>query len=200
MLPPLPVIFQNEIISPLPGEIQLGRIGVSTLQTGELIVKTCSKVPSRSGRSGVKVRVFGDSSFGWAEATTSWGATPEAFITNHQCTKSIRSRFKLPIALSYDSALGLSPAGQPSEGTPYAITSQTWDGILCATIRGDDDSTKAKVLFKMWQPLIAIFALPSCLARSKIIAFVGGTSKACPFQDPEYQRLMVNVKHNEVGG
>ncbi|KAL7534634.1 LOW QUALITY PROTEIN: hypothetical protein ACHAXR_008891, partial [Thalassiosira sp. AJA248-18] len=169
-------------------ETQLGPTRKLTLQTGEFIVKTSSKVPSRCGRSDVLVRVFGDSSFGWAEATTSWGGTLEAFITSRACNKSIRNKFKLPTTLSYAGSQNLSPAGQD------------WDGIFCATIREDSDARKAKALFQTWRPLIAIFALPSCLSRSRMLSFTRGTRGDRPLQNPDYQRLVVNVRHHEVGG
>ena len=52
---------------------------------GELLTREAVAVESevilcRRGRSGVRVRIFGDSYIGWAEAAEAWGASVEAVV------------------------------------------------------------------------------------------------------------------------
>ena len=82
----------------------------SALQTGELIVKTCSRVPTRSGR------VVGNGSLGWAEAAIAWGAELEAVVASGRCNKVARHAVRLP-----DCLLSLAEALKLLNRTPLVL-------------------------------------------------------------------------------
>lgn len=138
-----------------PSEVVQVGPAEGNLQIGEKVFNTGCKSLSRGGRNSVMFRVVGDDSFGWAEAAALWGGTVEAVIHRQQPNHRINEPFYLPRSISVAAACSLSPADSP------------WDGILLVTIRGEDDALDAGKLFEVWQPLIAILALPSSLSRSK---------------------------------
>ena len=114
----------------------------TALQTRELIVKTCSRVPTRSGRQLVRVRVVGNGSLGWAEAAIAWGAELEAVVASGRC-KEVARHVRLP-----DCLLSLSEALELSHTGLYSVRVSDhpeWGGAMFATVRTDEESQNAKL-------------------------------------------------------
>ena len=133
--------FEGDKIMPplsVPRKGGRGNVSVQNLQTGEKIVKINSRFLGRGGREGVCVRVVGEHSFAWVEATILWGAKLEAFVWVSDLPKYIREVFDLPIAVTPDEAARLPPLGGP------------WDGLMVRTIRDQRDLDILHQCHRIW--------------------------------------------------
>ena len=127
-----------------------------SLQTGEKIAQTSSKLLDRRSRGNILFRIVGDNLHGCAKVAASWDGTVEAITHRVHVDHQSRAYFDLPCSI---------PVAQ-AHCPPFADS--PWDGIiLVATIHGGTDARDVGVLFEAWRPLIAILALPSVLSRKE---------------------------------
>lgn len=115
-----------------------------------------------------------------------WGAHVEAVIHREQNNHKIYKTFKLPRSISVSQALS-SPSA----------SDVTWNGIMLGTLLGDKDAVDAAALFKKWQPLIAIFAMPVSTPRHQQNLWLvsirsGGTTV--------YTKKKFTLSHHAIGG
>lgn len=97
--------------------------------------------------------------------------------------------FKLPKPISVANAIS---SLSPPAGT-------CWNGIMACTIRSKCDAGVAADLFKLWQPLIAIFAVPASISRKERGPwFASIQAGASPPLD--YQRKYVTLSHSATEG
>ena len=170
-----------------PSEVVDGVPAKVSLRTGEKVVITSSKPLSRSGREGVLFRIVGKDSFGWGEAAVIWGGHVEAVIHRHQTNIKIHQLFKLPKPISVAKALSsLSPPAETS-----------WNGIMLGTIRDEEDAADAAKLFKDWQPLIAIFAVPVSIPRQEQDPWIKNIQAST---SGYYNRKVFTLSHSAIGG
>lgn len=155
------------------------------LQTGEKVIVTSSKLLSRSGREDIKFRVVGDRSFGWGEAAVAWGGEVEAITHRQKDNHNLHHLFKLPKSTSVAKALSSLP------------TAECWNGIMLCTIASLLDADDGAQLFRHWQPLIAIVAVPSSLSRKCREAFIRRFQAS---SGDYYSRRDIHCSHSDIGG
>ena len=153
------------------------------LQTGENIVYKSSKTLDQRGRTSVLFRVVGENSSGWAEVAALWGGTTEIITRRHKINHHNCGRFKIPRSISHANAFSMGPVDPP------------WDGIFLATVWGAEYAADVRALFKNWQPLIAILALPTSLSRKGLNKLIS----VMPFSET-HTRLDVFATHTSFGG
>ena len=175
----------DEIMPPLsvPRKGGRGNVSVQNLQIGEKIVKINSSFLGRGGREGVCVRVVGEHSFAWVEATNLWGAKLEAFVRVSDLPKYIREVFDLPIAVTPDEAARLPPLGVP------------WDGLMVGTVRDQQDADILHQCHRAWQPSVTLVTLPGDMSRTAVRKLASD-----PLNGPRLHRRMQKWIHSELGG
>ncbi len=102
--------------------------------------------------------IVGTSSIGWMEVLESWGGSLEAMVVDiPDLYKDIRHLLNPMPTITPDKALLLPPLGP-------------WDGCLFAKVSSLRDSNLVTLLFKRWQPAIAILSVPPTLHNATLWA------------------------------
>jgi len=169
----------------------LGGPPSDSLLTGEKIVKSERKQLGRSGREHIAYRIIGDNSSGWAEAAILWGGTVDMIVHFSDNNHFVSSALHLPSSIPAKEALSSPPVGD-----------QGWDGVLLSTVLSERDAQGVGGLFQLWQPLIAIFALPPHLPRQTKNRWLASAtaSDVSPPLDPRYSTTVFTVRHSDLGG
>ena len=131
----------------------------------------------------MKVRVVGNHSFAWVEATVLWGATLEVWVRGSVPPKSPRAAFQLPLVLTPDEALNFSPQGDP------------WDGLIFGTILNQEDSDLMSRMFGVWQPRAILLAVPGEWGRKRLAEVMGGRFRGRGLKTRQFR-----VNHARMGG
>ena len=155
------------------------------LQLGEGRVVESSQPRAGRDRSRVRVRVVGDCAFGWAEAANSWGATVEVLVHINVDNHTVRNSFALPKYYWRDTAIQL--CGRSA-----------FDGVYFTTVLDSEQATMSGNLFNLWQPMVAIIALPSNLSRTQIGKFLAyfDRQRYKPYQHTLHYKAMCEVTHS----
>ena len=151
------------------------------LLAGEAVAVESEVILCRRGRSGVRVRVFGDSSIGWAEAAEKWGASVEAVI--------------MVSKPGYNEIVRLLTQATPitTQQAYRLFTPKRWHGILLASIHETHDASILAKLFHKWKPAVAILAFPGKLSRRQVL-------ELAPSHEGFYKQLTLKPHHSNVGG
>ena len=144
---------------------------------GESLARHKSEAMIRIGRKEVRVRVVGASSLGWLEVAVGWGATIEAVVREEDADTVADSHFGDFNKIDFVTAFELPPR-------------YLWNGIMLTTVYYDKTSDRVKRIITCWQPLVAILAIPSKIARDKRKIWIGNLGSA---------RCWL-VQHQELGG
>jgi len=114
-------------------------------------------MPCRGGKSGVRVRVFGDASLAWAEAAEAWGCSLEAVI-------GVSSRGYNKLVRLLTSATPITVIQAFSLFTP-----KRWNGILAATLHKPIEAELFERLFQKWRPAPVIMAFSGDFTRRQVL-------------------------------
>ncbi len=159
----------------------LGAAG-ATLFRGEKVAVELNSRVGRSGREKVRVRVFGNGSFPWADVVCKWGAKLEAVVAdNTEVITFVKKHCDIkPILL--DQATSLPPAGP-------------WEGIIFGTIKTDSNKDKEifSILMHHWKPREALVMMDGKLSSDEVL-------KDLPSIDLKYSRKLSKARHADFGG
>ena len=158
-----------------------GAAGAILLKGEKMAVELISRV-GRSGRENVRVRVFRNGSFPWADVVHKWGAKLEAVVADNSEVTTFLKRHCDIRPISLDQATSLPPTGP-------------WEGIIFGTIK--TDSNKDKELFSTlmhhWKPREALVMMDGKLSRGEVL-------KNLPSPDMKYSRKLSRARHADFGG
>ena len=147
---------------------------------GEKVAVGISTQVGRRGRSGVSVRIVGESSLGWLEAAYLWGARIEAIVfVKRELSDLLHKYFNLEV-ISPSQGKQLPPLGP-------------WTGLMFATIHSSEEGSLAKDLFAKWLPQDAVFTTHQQVSRSQFLSWV-------PKLTGHYRMKLSKAKHSEFGG
>ena len=159
----------------------MGPTADGSLQTGELVASKYSRPRRGRGSKQVRIRIVGDRSFGWVEASVIWGGNVEAVVHRTSNNHRVRIKFNHPSSVDIETATRLPPMGK-------------WDGLLLGTIGCPKDAELFSKLFKLWRPLIAITAYPPHLSRVEM----RNLQPTSPL--PIYKQIKMSLVHSTLGG
>ena len=153
------------------------------LQKGEIVKIISSRPVGRGSREMIQYRIYGDSTLGWAEASSSWGGHAQAIVHRDLDNHVISDILKLPQSVPVNVARTLLP----QQGG--------WDGIfLCALSNHDGDELEDVLgLIETWDPLFAMVSLPVNSNRDQtrfyLHKFAAGNTK---------QSHLLRMDHSEL--
>ena len=121
-------------------------VALADLQPGERVVQQRSIVQLRTKRFEVRVRVVGEQSVAWAEASILWGATVDAWIVNDMDNDRLCGLLSLPRPISPKVAASLrrGPSG--------------FEGVVMATLLSAEDAALLTKLVTLWRPAVVVVA------------------------------------------
>ena len=153
---------------------------------GNLQVGNGRVAESRGPRAGrdtrlICVRVVGDCAFGWAEAANTSGVTVEVIVHLIVNNHMVSIFFALPKSCRCATAIRL-------------FWLSGFGGMNFTTVLDSEQTAMSGKLFNLWQPLVAILALPSNLSRihtGKLLAY---------FDWQRYKPYRHTLHHEAMGG
>ena len=138
----------------------------------------------RIGRDKLRVRVVGEHSFAWVEASMLWGATLEVYVRGRvDLPKTTREAFSLPLLVTREEALELAPVDSP------------WDGVVFGTVLDRGDSELLVEVARAWRPLALLVATPGNWTRQTFRELLEGKLRGPGLKTSRFMQV-----HSEVGG